>query len=115
MDLIDVNSSYLNKLLANISKEQNSIFQLGDFNVNLLNSNEHNLTNKILQPTRRTSHSNTLIDNVFSKVTDPDIMSSNLIATIYNHLPRFAVIPNMPGNTTINKYNIYEQDWCKFD
>ena len=26
----------------------------------------------ILQPTRITSHSNTLIDNIFSNVTDPD-------------------------------------------
>ena len=36
MDLADFNSNYLNKLLENISKEQKSIFLLGDFNVNLL-------------------------------------------------------------------------------
>ena len=36
MDLADSNSTYLNKLLENISKEQKSIFLLGDFNVNLL-------------------------------------------------------------------------------
>ena len=34
MDLTDFNYNYLNKLLENISKEQKSIFQLGDFNVN---------------------------------------------------------------------------------
>ena len=39
---------YFNKLLENISKEQISIFLLGDFNVNLLNYNEHNQTNKVL-------------------------------------------------------------------
>ena len=79
MDLTDFNCNYLNKLLENISKEQKSIFLLGDFNVNLLNYNEHNQTNEfldslasnsfiplILQPTRITSHSNTLIDNIFS-------------------------------------------------
>ena len=78
MDLTDFNCNYLNKLLENISKEQKSIFLLGDFNVNLLNYNEHNQTNKfldsiasnsfiplILKPTRITSHSNTLIDNIF--------------------------------------------------
>ena len=93
------------------SKEQQSIFLLGDFNVNLLNYNDHNETNEfldslasnsfiplILQPIRTTSHSNTLIDNVFSNVIDPDIISGNLTATISDHLPKFAIIPNMFGN-----------------
>ena len=50
MDVTDFNSSYLNKLLEKISKEQKSVFLLGDFNVNLLNYNEHNQTNKFLDP-----------------------------------------------------------------
>ena len=91
MDLTNFNYNYLNKLLENISKEQKSIFLLGDFNVNLLNHNEHNQTNEfldslasnsfiplILQPARITSHSNTLIDNIFPNVIDPDIISGNL-------------------------------------
>ena len=111
MDLTDFNCNYLNKLLENISKEQKHIFLLGDFNVNLLNCNEHHQTNKflnslasnsfiplILQQTRKTSHSNTLIDNVFSNVIDPDIISGNLTATISDHLRQFAIIPNMFGN-----------------
>ena len=81
MDLTDFNCNYLTELLENISKEQKSIFLHGDFNVNLLNHNEHNQTNEflnslasnsfiplILQPARRTSHSNTLLDNIFSNV-----------------------------------------------
>ena len=97
-DLADFNCNYLNKLLENTSKEQKSILLLGDFNVNLLNYNEHNETNDfldscasnsfiplILQPTRITSHSNTLIDNIFSNVIDSDIVSGNLIATISDH------------------------------
>ena len=111
MDLTDFNCNYLNKLLENISKEQKSIFLLGDFNVNLLNYNEHNQTNEfldslasnsfiplILQLTRITSHSNTLIDNIISNVIDSDIISGNLTATISNHLPQFTIIPNMFGN-----------------
>ena len=67
IELTDFNNNYLNKLLENISKDQKSIFLLGHFNVNLLNYNEHNPTNKfldslvsnsfiplILQPTRIT-------------------------------------------------------------
>ena len=55
----------------------------------------------ILQPTRITSHSNTLIDNIFSNVID--------------HLPQFSVIPHMFGNILGNKSNIYERDWSKFN
>ena len=100
MDLTDFNCHYLNKLLENISKGQKSVFLLGDFNVHLLNYNEHNQTNEfldslasnsfiplILQPTRITSHSNTLTDNIFSNVIDPDIISGNLTTTIDGHLP----------------------------
>ena len=127
MDLTDFNCNYLSKLLENISNEQKPIFLLGDFNVNLLNYNEHNQTNEfldslasnsfiplILQPTRITSHSNTLIDNIFSNVIDPDIISVNLTATMSDHLPQFAITPNMSGNILGNKSNIYEKEWSKF-
>ena len=123
MDLADFNCNYLNKLLENIYKERKSIFLLGDFNVNLLNYNEYNQTNEfvdslasnlfiplILQSTRITSHSNTLIDNKFSNVFDPEIISGNLTATISDHLPQFSIIPNMFGNIPFNRSNIYERD-----
>ena len=64
---------------------------------------------------RITSHSNTLIHNIFSKVIDPDIISDNLAGIISDHLPEFAIIPNMFGNILGNKSNIYESDWSKFD
>ena len=86
LDLTDFNCNYLNKLLDNISKERKSIFLPGDFNVNLLNYNERNQANEfldslasnlfiplILEPTRITNHSNTLIDNLFSDVIDAEI------------------------------------------
>ena len=104
------------------------MFLLGDFNVNLLNYNEHNQTNEvldsltsnsliplILQPTRITSHSSTLIDNIFSNVIEPDIISGHLTGTNSDHLPQFAIIPNIFGNISGNKYNIYERRWSKFD
>ena len=128
MDLTDFNCDYLNKLSENTFKEQKSIFLLGDFNVNLLNYNEHNQTNEfldslasnsfiplILQPTRITSHSNTFIDNTFSNVIYLDIKSGNLAATISDYLPQFAIVSIMFGNILGNKSNIYERDWSKFD
>ena len=139
--LTDFNSNYLNKLLKNI-KKQKSISHLYYFNVNLLNDNEHNPTNEfldslaskkctllILQPTR-INHSNAIMDNIFSNVADPDIISGHSTGTISDHLPPFAIIPNMFGNTTSNKSNIYgnmfdnttnnksniyKRDWCKSD
>ena len=51
---------------------------------------------------------------IFSNVIDPDIILGNLTATISNHLPQFAIIPNMFGNISGNKSNIYEKDWSKF-
>ena len=48
MNLTDFNCNYLNISLYNISKEQKSIFVLGDFNVNLLNYNKDNQTNEFL-------------------------------------------------------------------
>ena len=38
-----------------------------------------------------------------------------MTATISDHLPQFAIIPNMFGNILGNKSNIYERDWSKFD
>ena len=128
MDRTDFSCNYLNKLLDNISSEEKSVFFLGDFNVNLLNYNEHNQTNAfldclvsnsfipaILQPTRITSHPDTLVDNIFSNAIDPDIMPGNLIATISDHLSQFSIIPNMFGNIPGNKSNIYQRHWSKFD
>ena len=93
-----------------------------------MNYNEHDQRNEfldslasnsfipsILQPARITSHSNTFVGNMLLNVIDPDKISDNLTATISNHLPQFAIIPNMFDNISGNKSNIYERDWSKFD
>ena len=76
---------------------------LADFNCNYLNE---------LLETRITSHSNTLIDNIFSNVIDPDIISGNFNATISDHRAQFTIILNRFNNITSN---IYERYWSKFD
>ena len=101
---------------------------LNRVNVNLFNYNEHTQANAfldslacksfipvILQPTRVTSHPDTLVDNIFSNVIDPDIISGNSIATISDHLSQFLIIPNMFGNIPGNKSNVYQRHWPKFD
>ena len=127
VDLNDFNINYLNNHLDKVPKEQKYVFLLGDFNVNLLNYNDHNPTNEfldslasnsfvpyILQPTRLTSHSKTLIDNIFSNIS-LEAISGNLTSTISDHLPQFMIVPNVFSNPPSNKANIFERDWSNFD
>ena len=46
MDVSDFNKNYLNTLLDKLSIENKQVFLLGDFNVNLLNYNDHQPTNE---------------------------------------------------------------------
>ena len=38
-----------------------------------------------------------------------------MTATISNHLSHFAILPNMFGNISDDKSNIYERDWLQFE
>ena len=64
---------------------------MGDFNFDLLQYETRNLTDDflttvtshsflpyVLQPTRVTEHSSTVIDNIFSSITDFEIISANI-------------------------------------
>ena len=118
----------INQPLDKISEEQKQIFLLGDFNINLLNYNEHQPTNEfldslasnsiipyILLPRRLTIHSKTLIDNIFSNVLSCEAISGNITATISDHLPQFLLAPNVLPNHLSNKSNILEKDLSKFN
>ena len=98
----------LNELLDKLPKENKTIFLLGDFNINLLNYDIHSPTNEfldsfsshyflphILQPSRVTTNSKTLIDYIFSNIAVPNIISGNLTASTSDHLPQFLVAPNI--------------------
>ena len=113
--------------MTKLSKENKQVFFLGDFSIDLLNYNDHQPTNEfldslasnsflpyILQPTRLTSHSKTLIDNIFSNVISYEVISGNITATISDHLPQFLFVPNVFSNPSCQKSNIYERDWSKF-
>ena len=126
MDVSDFNKNYLNTLLDKLSKENKQFFLLGDFNINLLNYNDHQPANEfldslasnsfipyILQPTRITSHSKTLIDNIFSNIISHEMISGNMTATVSDHLPQFLFAPNVFSKASCQKSNIYERDWSK--
>ena len=127
MDLTEFNN-ILNNLLKKINKEQKAVFLLGDFKINLMHYNEHIPTNEfldslasnsylpnIIQPSRHTCHSRTLIDNVFSNVISKDIISGNITATISDDLPQILISPNIFADPPSNKCNVFEKDWSNFD
>ena len=126
MDVSDFNKNYLNTLLDKLSKKNKQVFLLGDFNINLLNYNDHQPTNEfldsldsnsfipyILQPTRITSPSKTLIGNIFSNIISHEVISGNITATISDHLHQFLFAPNVLSKNACQKSNIYEKDWSK--
>lgn len=76
----------------------------GDFNINLENVNEQKTTDflhamnslglfpLITKPTRITSQSATLIDNIFTNINKDIVMSGIFMADISDHLPIFTVV-----------------------
>ena len=68
-----------------------------------------------MQPTKITSPSKTLIDNIFTNVILSDSLSGNPTASISDHLSQFLIVPNIFSNPPYNKSNIYERDWSNFD
>ena len=52
----------------------------------------------ILQPVRLTSHSKTLIHNIFSNMISRELISGNITAAISDHLSQILFIPNVLSN-----------------
>ena len=121
MDVSDFNKNYLNTHLEKLSNETKQVFLLGDFKINLLNYDDHQPTNVFsdslasnsfvsyaLQTTRITSHSKTLIDNIFSNTVSHEMISGNITATISDHLPQFLFY--VLSKASCQKSNIYERN-----
>ena len=123
---IDKFNKYINRVMANISKENKLVFCMGDFNVNLLNYNVHTHTNDflntmishyllphILHPTCVTDHSATVIDNIFSNNTVYETTSGNIITHLSDHFPQFIVLNKV--NIDYKTCSFAKRDFSKFD
>ena len=86
------------------NKRNKTIYVCGDFNVDLLQYDKHRDTNHfidrlyslglhplITRPTRITSHSNTLIDNIYTTDVTSCIQSGLIIYDMTDHLPIFQI------------------------
>ena len=68
----------------------------------------------IIQPSRVTSNSKTIIDNIFSNMST-EIISGNLTATISDQLPLFRIATEIFRYSPSNKSNYFECDWSNFN
>ena len=119
--------TYLRQTLQKIAKTNKTCILAGDFNVNLINYGENHHVDTfydeissfsfrplVLQPSRVTSKSCTLIDNIF--VNDLSTFSSggNITCSISDHFSQFCQIDIFRKNNVSNKVK-YSRDWRNFN
>ena len=68
---------------------------------------------QILQPTRITDHSATLIDNIFFNSLEHFTISGNVIYDISDHLPNFLIFDKF--SSLSNNVKLYKRDYSHFN
>ncbi len=120
-------SDHLQEKLSMIENENKLTFIMGDFNINLMNYDNHAQTNdfinlmfshhlqpSVLHPTRITDTTSTLIDNIFvNTAVDSNIQSGNILSLISDHLPQFCIVNECTFDYKNSSYFAY--DYSKFD
>ena len=95
----------IREILETVKTEKKLLYLMGDFNINLLESDRHLQTSEFLdllysycmfplvtKPTRITSNSSTLIDNIYlNDISAVNTFSGLLYTEISDHLPIFTV------------------------
>ena len=122
----EFNDEYLKPLSEKFISENKEVILLGDFNIELLkcDSNKNvsdfldiiystNLVPNITSPTRLTSRSQTLIDNIFSSIINDDCISASLISPISDNHVQFLIITNYTI-TQNSKKDLYKRNFKHF-
>ena len=117
---------YINSLTGKIDHGSKHCVILGDFNIDLLKIESHQQTDEfldsmsthlfqphILQPTRITYHSATLIDNLFFNSLEHFTISGNIVFDISDHLPNFLIFDKF--FTLSDNIKLYKRDFSKFN
>ena len=112
---------YIESTLTKIDQNKYAVFLMGDFNIDLLKYESHNCTNDfinslvshsflryILQPTRVTDHSSTIIDNIFSNITDYETSSGKITTPIADHFAQFLIIKKFHISYKSCSYSTYD-------
>ena len=118
----ELNDEYL-KLPSEKLIRENKVILLGHFNIDLLKCGSNinvsdflditystNLLPNINSPTRLTSCSQTLIDNIFSNVINDESIAGNLTSPIPDHQAQLLIMLNYTI-TQNSKKDIYKQNF----
>ena len=100
---------------------------MGDFNIDLLKYDMHGESSDFLDamyasfllpyintPSRvipHSTHSKTLIDNIFSNMIEDSSVSGNLVTTISDHYGQFLLMKNLNNKKKITKTEVYHQEF----
>ena len=116
---------YLETCLATLAKENKEVYICGDYNFDLLKVDTDHLTQHffnllcsygflphILQPTRVTENTSTVIDNIFSNNIQDDIISGNVLLNLSDHFAQMVSVNREQIDT--KKINMYQRDYSKF-
>ena len=119
-------TDYLTKILAKINKENKECYISGDFNIDLLkydtNSKYSDFLNTmtssgflphILQPTRITEYSSTVIDNIYGNNFEHISQSGNILIKFADHFTQFLSINKEV--TKIKQNTVYKRDFREFN
>ena len=115
---------YLEKCLTTLAKENKEVYICGDFNFDLLKVDVDQFTQhffnllcsygflpRILQPTRVTANTATVIDNIFSNNIQDEITSGNVLS-LSDHFSQ--IISVKREQIDFKKINIFQRDYSKF-
>ena len=107
---------YLENCLSQVVKENKELYICGDFNFDTDHYTQHFLTffavmdfYHILQPTRVTDNTATVIDNIFSNNIQDNIICGNILLTLSEHFSQFLSV-----NVDLKEVNIYQRDYSTF-
>ena len=127
MNVEEFNKVYLTELLSKLSREDKTIVLMGDFNIDLLKYDNNVdsadfvdlmysnfLLPYITTPTRISTHSRTLIDNIFSNNIEDGLVSGNIITTVSDHYAQFFFMKDIKFNKN-KRPDIYQHDFRNFD
>ena len=123
---VETFQEYLNSTIEWIHRENKYCMIMGDFNLDLLKFEHHPATDHfmntlgtsffhphILQPTRITDHSATLLNNIFLNSLEHFTISGNIIYDLTDHLPNFLIINKFSILSTNVK--IYKRGFSKLN
>ena len=117
---------YMDKILKKINLENKEVYIAGDFNTDFLKIESNNsyqafynlITSsgflpQIIQPTRVTEYSTTIIDNIYTNTFNNELKSGNILLCISEHFSQFLSINRQ--KISLKKINIYQRDYSKFE